>query len=190
MDVESLGENIYTLSLIGEVLVKGSTYSYLKLDEPGLQSIAFATDSIGFIGSNKGKLLRTKDGNNSWETMMADPDGLSFIEISFFDSNLGFVLTNSNVLYRTADGGESWSRILLPHNPRIQDIYRLNKRVVMVSPTRGFTNFDREVFETDDGGLTWTRSLRVGKSSIGAISFDKQNTLWAISDGLLKLDLD
>jgi photosystem II stability/assembly factor-like uncharacterized protein len=155
------------------------------------ESIVFASDSVGFVGSNDGELLMTQDRNKSWKSILQDPDKLTFVELFFHDTELGFALTNSNAMYRTIDGGKNWAKILLPHNPQTQETYYLNKKVVMVNNYRGFANYGREVFETKDGGLSWTTSLRVGQSNVGGISYDHVGAIWAATgSGLLRMDLD
>lgn len=192
-DVDSFGENIIALTTLNEVVIvgeRGALFDEFDSHSEEYISIGFATDSIGIIGSKDGKLLRTKDRSNSWETILEDPDKYAIIEISFYDANLGFALTNSNVLYRTHDGGESWAKILLPHRSDTEEIYYLNKRVIMVDELRGFTNDRREIFETSDGGLSWYLSLRAD-ASVEAISYNKSDAIWAAtSKGLLKLDLE
>lgn len=191
-DVGSRQEDVYALSYMNEVVVKGkedySDYSFGS--SKGLLSIAFASDSVGFIGSKEGELLATMDRNKTWKSILKDPENLAFVEILFVDPTLGFVLTNSNVIYRTDDGGASWHRILLPHKAAPQDIYYLNKKLVMVDGQRGFTNYGREVFETKDGGQTWARTLRVGQASVNGISYDHVGAIWAVTGvGLLKMEL-
>ena len=194
-DVESIGDYVVLLTFLGEVMIygdHGTEYiSATPLPESDVISVAFPTKTTGFVGSSKGKLLRTDDGNNSWETILADPHEPAIVEISFFDEKLGFALTNTNVLYRTVDGGENWSKITLPHRSQKEDIYHMvKKRVVMVDALRGFTNYDKEVFETVDGGLTWTRSLRIGNTTVNAISYDMKGHLWAVTTrGLIKVEL-
>lgn len=192
-DVGSRHKDVYALTFLNEVVLKGEKdYSdYAFGSSKGLLSIAFASDSVGFIGSKTGELFITRDRNKSWDSILKDLEELAFVELFFYNTILGFALTNSNVIYRTDDGGVTWNKILIPHHAMEEDTYRINKKIVMINETRGFTNYGKEVFETNDGGKTWTRSLRVGKSKVNGISYDQVGAIWAITgDGLLKLKLD
>ena len=192
-DAGSRGEDIYVLTLSSRITIKGTGGDVeYNLNRYGVyESIAFATDSVGFVGSGEGEILMTRDRNNSWVSILKDPDKLAIVELFFYNPSLGFAVTNSNVMYRTADGGESWNKIMLPHKADKQETYYLNKKLVMVNESRGFTNYGREVFETLDGGQSWKRTLRVGKNHVNGISYDYKGTIWAITGGgLLKLELD
>ncbi|GAB3224006.1 hypothetical protein J0A67_09925 [Algoriphagus aestuariicola] len=192
-DVGSRGDDVYALNLSSKITIKGKKdwVEYNLNRYSRFETLVFASDSVGFVGSDEGELLMTRDRNNSWESILQDPDDLEFVELFFYNTELGFALTNSNVMYRTADGGENWSKILLPHNAELQETYYLNKKIVMVDQSRGFTNYGREVFETKDGGITWTRTLRVGKTEVEGISYDQVGAIWAVTgQGLLKMELD
>ncbi|WP_339881150.1 YCF48-related protein [uncultured Algoriphagus sp.] len=192
-DVGSRGEDVYVLALSSRVTIQGKLGDVqYDLNRYGVyESIAFATDSVGFVGSDEGEILMTSDRNNSWVSILKDPDKLAIVELFFHNSSLGFALTNSNVMYRTTNGGKSWDKIILPHKSNKQDIDYLNKKIVMVNDSRGFTNYGMEVFETTDGGRTWLRTLRVGKNSVNGISYDHTGAIWAVTGaGLLKFELN
>jgi len=84
-----------------------------------LNSISFATSSIGFIGGNDSLLLKTTDGGDTW--LQHTTNGVNFtlgqkdiIQVDFLDDTTGFLTVGSAItsggLYKTIDGGMNWEQ--------------------------------------------------------------------------------
>ncbi|WP_140949899.1 WD40/YVTN/BNR-like repeat-containing protein [Cupriavidus pinatubonensis] len=104
----------------------GETWRFVELDSPWqyCRSVVVCPDdpSTVFLANgngppgNDGRLLRSKDGGDSWERLILPGELNSTVWcIAVHPSNpsLIFVATNLGQLFRSLDGGDSWSR--LPH---------------------------------------------------------------------------
>lgn len=105
---------------------QGETWRFMELDSPWQYgrgvvvrpddpSTVFLANGNGPPG-NDGRLLRSRDGGDTWERLELPGDVNSTVWcISVHPSNpsLMFVCTNLGQLFRSVDGGDSWAR--LPH---------------------------------------------------------------------------
>jgi photosystem II stability/assembly factor-like uncharacterized protein len=104
----------------------GATWRFVELDSPWQYTRAVVTraddPSIVFLANgngppgNDGRLLRSRDGGDSWEKLPLPGELNSTVWcIATHASNpsLLFVCTNLGQLFRSTDGGDSWTR--LPH---------------------------------------------------------------------------
>ena len=121
-----------------------------------LTDVTFVTPDVGWVSGDKGTILHTKDGGNSWEAQLggdaaaADPE---IKRLRFFDERHGWAIKDKKLLATT--DGENWEEIA-PLPERMGDF-------VFVSPTDGFaaageTQYLHEphnIFRTQDGGRTW-----------------------------------
>jgi photosystem II stability/assembly factor-like uncharacterized protein len=80
-----------------------------------LNSVNFASSTVGFIGGNDSLLLKTINGGITWAAL--SPIGLHLtastkdvVELHFFDEQNGYLLTGpTRNIYQTNDGGHSWT---------------------------------------------------------------------------------
>lgn len=190
-DIQLLGNMTFVLRDLGKLDLmtpNWTVYSFDPADKP--ISVQFISATHGWVGTEKGKLFRTIDGGKNWTQQLIENTSLAFYKIRFLNATTGWVVTNTNVLFRTVDGGATWQKIMIPGSVSYREVYYLEKNIAMVNASRGFINIEKSIYETNDGGLTWTRSCRVGQTDVEDISFDKGNTLWAITaKGLLKITL-
>jgi len=90
-------------------------YTRAVVTRPDNPSVVFLTNGNGPPG-NEGRLLRSLDGGDSWETLSLPGNLNSTVWcIATHESNplLIFACTNLGQLFRSADGGDTWIR--LPH---------------------------------------------------------------------------
>lgn len=79
-------------------------------------SIYFANDSVGFVGSYYEKLYKTSNGGNSWNIVPNDSNRnnpYSIYQIYFQNENNGLLLSNADqngMILKTLDGGRSCIR--------------------------------------------------------------------------------
>lgn len=122
-----------------------------------LHNAFFVDGSNGWILAHQsGAVLHTTDGGANWKVQARLGEG--FLEsIYFLDARTGWICGDKGRLYRTADAGASWEdRSLKKDGLSLYSVRFLDAR-------RGFlAGLDTAVgkavlFETSDGGATWTR---------------------------------
>ena len=81
-----------------------------------------------------------------------------------------------NCIYKTDDDGVTWNKIVTP------GITSSNILFVFTTQNHGFIISGREVFETTDGGTSWTRSCKIGKENFQSITKQGIN-VYVLSQG-------
>ncbi|PLX33176.1 MAG: hypothetical protein C0600_00925 [Ignavibacteria bacterium] len=117
---DHLGSNVYCLSL-GRFLVNkssdgGETWN-ISLTESAFPDadpvcMTFIDPSLGFIGGDGGRILRTNDGGQSWSIV----HGLGYIgtinNLKFRDADFGIATTYSSTILLTSNGGSRWNEAI------------------------------------------------------------------------------
>ena len=95
-------------------------------------------------------LYQTADGGATWTLANAPANPLddSYVGVSFVDRQTGYVVTAAGYLLRTDDGGQTFAAVddMAEHTAQIQFITRAH----------GWEARGGQLFETTDGGLSWT----------------------------------
>lgn len=81
-----------------------------------LNTIVFASSTIGYIGGNDSLLMKTTDGGQTWEhlnytgvTFM--PGGEHVVNLQFISEMVGYMALGPYTgVYKTTDGGQSWTQ--------------------------------------------------------------------------------
>ncbi|HEX4323272.1 MAG TPA: hypothetical protein VHZ77_01445 [Gaiellaceae bacterium] len=140
----------------------------------GVQFIDRRRGWVSVMG--RSRIYRTTDGGRTWRVSI--PPGCTAVceggAIDFLDARRGYSLVetqaSSNKLFRTADGGRTWQLVSQP------SVYG---RIVFVDRSHGFAFGGRPqmiigpfggpplgfVYETADGGRTWSRYDPAGSGS-------------------------
>lgn len=108
-----------------------------------------STDTFFLVSKNSGKIMRTYDGGNSWQTFNA---GRPITSMYFLNSRVGYIGAASFYILKTVDGGATWqTSFYQPVIPsKINFIY-------FVDENKGFAFREYYTFmKTIDGGVTWT----------------------------------
>jgi len=122
-----------------------------------------------------GGLYRTRDDAATWGLLLPAPTpdaSIQAIAVSPADPSVVYVFfLSSNTLYflRTADGGASWERDELPplNSPCVSSVALLQAhptdaaRVFRAAGCYAGRNFGDGLWESADGGATWTQTFRV-----------------------------
>src|SRR5687768_13708505 len=80
--------------------------------------------------------------------------------VHFSDSRRGWVAGDDGFVSRTIDGGLTWNQQIVETKDAINDIYFRNKE-------DGYLLAGSSIFQTEDGGQTWTEIRRYFASDFG-----------------------
>ncbi len=135
-------------------------------------------------------LMATTDGGRTWQ--VADRASAALTDIQFVTPAVGFAATAGRgacpALVTTTDGGHSWSPVPGAPSPLSLDFLSASQgwlvaRSCAVEPPGLQPGGPRTgpvgIFETTDGGTTWSQQLFTGMGNPGATSIDMLNA----SDG-------
>ncbi|MBN2572170.1 MAG: T9SS type A sorting domain-containing protein [Ignavibacteriales bacterium] len=157
---------------------KGDTWNDVKLSATWLNDIYFLNSYTGFVvgnNSNTGKIFRTENGGQSWDTLQNTPNVEYFERIIFVNDTLGW-LSSNNGIYKSSDGGLNW---VLIKSGFLRTLEAFDNSV--------WTSSINKIHFSTDGGVTWNNS-EVYKiiggviRSISSISFINESIGWVVVD--------
>jgi photosystem II stability/assembly factor-like uncharacterized protein len=137
----------------------------------------FFTKNYGIVAGVHGRLLKTRNGGDSWE--IYSPTYTDVTGISFGDSTTGYASTWNN-LYKTTDAGRNWQALNLTangNNTRFEHSRFTSKDTGFVTTTH-----PPRLQHTSDGGTTWTPGFFPNESNydhISSLSFFSKDSAYA-----------
>jgi photosystem II stability/assembly factor-like uncharacterized protein len=169
----------------------GATWRRIPIPASHLTALRFIDERVGWVGGFadrdvpqiacqqaapagaqpcKGVVLRTEDGGNTWQTVLAIPTngimGEPIEQIQAVDTQHAWVLSLDqspcldpclSYLQRTTDSGRTWTAVLHGQITAIRFASASRGWAALANtPSPGVT----EVLETSDGGSTWVTGLR------------------------------
>jgi photosystem II stability/assembly factor-like uncharacterized protein len=190
----------------------GVTWQRLQIPVDHLTSLRFIDERVGWAGGFanrnvpqvacqqappvasqpcKGVVLRTQDGGQSWQTVLAIPTdsvlGEPIRQIQAVDGLRAWALTLDqgpcqypclSFLQRTTDGGRTWTTLLHGEIAAIR----------FASASRGWVALDDtpspgtvEVRETSDAGTTWRTVMHTSTGSAATLDAATINTAWLLT---------
>lgn len=130
----------------------GGIWEQIKSSPKTGNAICFVNDSIGFLGTSSGLILKTVDACNTW--IMQKPATTSTINvIKFLNGNIGFAAGSGGALLRTTDAGDTWIKIETNILNALGAIYILSPDKIFVTGSGGV------LLMSNDGGLTWLSQI-------------------------------
>ena len=137
----------------------------------------------------KGVVLRTQDGGQHWETVLAIPtDGVQpILEIQAVDGLRGWALTIDpaacqfpclSYLQRTTDGGRTWTTLLHANIATIRFASASRGWIALEDTPRSETV---EVQETSDGGTTWQSRLQTATGRAARLDAATTSRAWLLT---------
>jgi photosystem II stability/assembly factor-like uncharacterized protein len=132
-----------------------SVYSQWEWSNPlpqgnTLKEIFFLDQNTGYIVGNKGSLLKTTNGGDSFELIDVGTDE-DLNGVYFLNDQLGFIAASRGTVFKTQDGGQTWLRLDLPAGFDLTQVYFINENI-------GFAGgYGLGLLYTTDGGMTWER---------------------------------
>jgi photosystem II stability/assembly factor-like uncharacterized protein len=137
---------------------------------PVLTSISMKDSTHGW-GLTEQKVLRTADGGATWED--ATPTGGAAVNPGargfFLDAQTAWVLVPaedfmSGTLYRTADAGATWQPSNTPFGGAQLFFLDAQNGWALFVPSAGAGSAEADVFQTADGGQTWSEVYKMDTS--------------------------
>ena len=142
---DTLQHEVRNLELAGNRPVAAG-YSYLalydhfsaKLVQQDLlgdffTGVAPLSDQSWLVCGNNGKLYRTTDAGQSWETVWNQGNGLgarkNFTDLVAIDAQRAIVVGFDGVVMKTTDGGSSWTQLDLGISDHLYDAFVLGSTV-------------------------------------------------------------
>ncbi|HXD78300.1 MAG TPA: YCF48-related protein, partial [Puia sp.] len=118
-----------------------------------IYSIAFVAPDTGFAVGLLGRILKTMDGGQTWNTY--SPTYIPVTAVSFPSPSTGYATTWNNV-YKTTDSGQTWNLLGLTTGTAYGSSSRF-ERAHFLNADTGFVTASSsvEVYRTTDGGQTW-----------------------------------
>ncbi len=146
------------------------------IDAPSLIFIEMLDEVYGW-GVTETEIVSTNDGGVTWYNVT--PPGLTDVGYSvftdFLDTSHAWVQTvdpnnypNGGTLYRTSDGGLTWEAHETPFSAGDMEFMDENNGWMMADLGVGAGSMAIAIFQTTDGGATWTRTYTNDPSLEGA----------------------
>lgn len=169
------------------------TSSAPLVSSPALTAIHMVDDHNGW-GVTDTTVVRTEDGGMTWH--QEGPTGLTSMGYSassnFLDEQHGWVLIADpknplvGVMYRSSDGGGHWTSSSVPFGSG--DLHFLDESHgwIMASLGAGAGSMGIAVFQTTDGGATWTQTYINDPNQPNAGS---SLPLGGLKDGMTPVDM-
>ncbi len=143
------------------------TVALSTVASPALTYISMKDPLTGW-GLTEQKALRTTDGGATWQDITPtggaafNPGARGF----FLDAQTAWVLVPaedfmSGTLYRTADGGVTWLPSSTPFGGAQLFFLDKNTGWALFVPSAGAGSAEADVFQTADGGQTWTEAFKM-----------------------------
>jgi len=146
------------------------------VSDPQLFSIQFISSLDGW-GITETEVVRTDDGGETWNNVT--PDGLTDVGYStvrdFLDANHAWLLiVDQNnfpfggTLYATEDGGNTWTISATPFSSGYMKFLDADNGWMMADLGSGAGSMAVAVYQTTNGGSTWTRTFTNNTDDEGA----------------------
>jgi photosystem II stability/assembly factor-like uncharacterized protein len=175
-----------SVSLLIRSLDAGASWDTLWQGSPLVfRTVAFASESTGWMGGEHEAVMKTTDGGVTWTTQHINTAVASSIrKVIALDTSRVVAVTGTGAFLRTTDGGATWSRTVIETS--------WEQPVTIAFPTRSIGFYGgSELFRTLDGGATWApvnNSLHQTASHMGFISrrlgwVSTDSGLYASTDG-------
>jgi len=122
--------------------------------ESELNDVFLVNQDIGWIVGNKGIILYTSDGGQSW-IRKSSQFNYDFLKVFFYDQNKGWIGTSNGRILITTNGGNDWTEVLISSDFNYFDA------ICFTSPLVGHISIGKYkavyIMRSSDGGLTWIK---------------------------------
>ncbi|KAK3285785.1 hypothetical protein CYMTET_6625 [Cymbomonas tetramitiformis] len=159
-----------------------------------LHAVQALGNEMAWIVGDGGTILHTSNAGGSWEVQQSEVDNHLY-SVLFVDSSQGWTSGSGGLLLRTVDGGNVWSQHTLPAAASGEPPHVLALHFVAgarPNSTRGWVaGRDAALFQTTDGGDTWTAQTACTDGDINDIILGSDGVGWTASaDGSICVTSD
>ena len=127
---------------------------------------------------NRGAIIKTTDGGDSWQKLMFFNDTLNIISASFIDNNFGYCFSSNNTIQKTEDGGLTWISINTGITGSISGGLFINKSI-------GFIITGGQIYITKNGGMNWDLEYTVSDGGLFEIGNSNKMVVAGGTNGLI-----
>ena len=155
---------------------------------PTLNNIYFVNDKIGFVTGDRGTILHTEDGGETWNRKIARnessgqnnnprPIRARLLGIQMISDTTGFIAGSENTILKTTDGGETW--VGSSERARVGETRNNLENIWFVSSSKGWIigSFGT-LLHTTDGGESWEKRKAGFDNNLFGIHFFDEKTGW------------
>ena len=127
----------------------GRTWTHPEINLNGvmLTDIVFYNDETGYITGEKGTLLKTTDGGDTWFLLpIATEENINALALPSI--NNGWIVGDNGLVMQSTDEGETWRKIDLNTTEKLNDVsFRNNEGYIAGN--------NAAIFKTEDAGNSW-----------------------------------
>lgn len=153
--------------------------SWEEMDGYGghLYTVQFVNDTLGWAAGERGAMLKTEDGGNTWTTTYLDVGQFNLTSLSFVNPDTGWVV-GSDKIHKTTNGGETWETQDCEANSYYSGCFFKNSNSgwVCTSESQSFG----KIFFTEDGGNSWILQKAIEYTSLKSIFYLDDSTAWCV----------
>ncbi len=154
--------------------------SWEEMDGYGghLYTVQFVNDTLGWAAGERGAMLKTEDGGDTWSTTYLNVGQFNLTSLSFVNPDTGWVV-GSDKIHKTTDGGETWeTQDCDVNNYYYSGCFFKNSNSGWVVTQESYSI--AKVFFTEDGGNSWISQESVENSPLTSIFFLDDSTAWCV----------
>ncbi len=171
---------------IGATSDGGKNWQWQKpelLGKGGYLDVFFTDRRNGWLVSNVGTILRTRDGGATWEKQESGTTR-HLAAVFFIDAKTGWIISERSVL-STTDGGKNWNKtqpdVSLASGTFFTDIYFIDKQEGWITTTAMASSLweaTATLLHTTDGGRTWAAAPSPPEKWLKAVIMTDNTTGW------------
>ena len=142
-----------------------------------LYKIDFSDNSNGIAVGEKGTVLLTNDGGQSWEKI-ANRSFSSLFDFQYIKGTSIVIAVGANgTIIRSEDGGYTWNRVSSSVNKLLYGIKFINENTGFI------VGWEGEVLKSNDRGRTWQEINKFTTNYLRSIDFVDEETGFIIGGG-------
>lgn len=133
---------------------QAADWTDLVVNSVDVYSASVVDENTWYLAGDKGSLLKTTNGGQSFTTLHIPADMSTYYAVYFKTANEGWVTgKTTGKIFHTTDGGITWSTFTVPGVTAAKSYYEF----FFTSATTGYAlGVPTRSVKTTDGGLTWT----------------------------------
>ena len=175
----------------------GQTWRVVKVSDeepvPGVspwfthyQGVDFVESQNGWIVGERGVILRTSDGGETWTVQSGyDETKPSYWDVCFVSASCGWVVGYTGtldspgqaVVLHTSDGGQNWTTQLSLSGVGLEGVDFVD------SQTGWVVGHDGTIYHTADGGQSWSKQTSGVANDLFAVDFVDSQNGWVVGRG-------